>query len=355
MTDDIISEVTELTKAYPRFSDGRIDYTNERACPVVNCSVVYEDEVLLAYRSKDVVAYPETWNGISGFIDELKPLEEIVRQELHEEMNIGTSDIERIVVRSKIIQIDADINREWHVFPALVVLKRKPELTTNWENKTAKWVRQDDVLGLDLMPGFAESYKNALGLVRVPKILRRTVFGDPILRENARRLSKAEIASSTIQTLIADMFYTVRLKKTGVGLAAPQVGESVALSVIAIKATPNRPSLTPFETVIINPEIVETFGRRQQMWEGCISCGEGRHTLYAKVPRYKKVKLRWLDDRAVEHEEILEGMQAHVAQHEVDHLDGILFVDRVRDTSTFMMQSEFRKRIVGAKAGSRRK
>lgn len=186
------------------------------------------------------------------------------------------------------------------------------------------------------------------------KVLRRTVFGDPILRENARRLSRSDILSEEIQTLITNMFYTVRLKKTGVGLAAPQVGESVALSVIAIKATPNRPSPTPFETVIINPEIVETFGRRQQMWEGCISCGEGRHTLYAKVPRYKKVKLRWLDDQAVEHEEILEGMRAHVAQHEVDHLDGILFVDRVRDTSTFMMQSEFKKRIVKAGRSTKR-
>lgn len=177
-------------------------------------------------------------------------------------------------------------------------------------------------------------------------ILRRIVFGNPILREPARRLTREEILSDEIQALIHNMFYTVAKKKSGVGLAAPQVGVGVAISGIAIKETPNRPGLEPFESAIVNPEIVETFGRKTGMWEGCISCGEGVHTLYAKVPRYKKVRLRWLDERAMQHEEVIEGFKAHVAQHEVDHLNGILFVDRVVDTKTFMMQPEFKKRVV---------
>ncbi len=179
-----------------------------------------------------------------------------------------------------------------------------------------------------------------------PKLLRRTVFGNPILRHPAKKLSRQEILSSEIQQLIADMRYTVAKKKYGVGLAAPQVGVSVALSVIAIKPTPTRPHLEPFESVIINPEIIEYHGRRQGMWEGCISCGTGNDTLYAKALRYKTITLRWLNERGEQHEQMLSGFPAHVAQHEVDHLNGILFVDRVRDAATFMMAAEYRKRII---------
>lgn len=178
------------------------------------------------------------------------------------------------------------------------------------------------------------------------KILRRTVFGNPILRQVARRLTNEEILSPEIQQLIADIRYTVEYKVYGVGLAAPQVGVGVALTVIGIKSTPNRPNLERFETVLINPEIVATFGRRTPMWEGCISCGTGADTLYAKVPRYKEIRLRWQDEQGKQHDKILSGFVAHVAQHEVDHLEGIVFTDRVRDRGSFMMASEYKKRIV---------
>lgn len=180
----------------------------------------------------------------------------------------------------------------------------------------------------------------------MPTILKATRFGNPILRTKTRQLSLDEVKSDHIQQLIEDMRYTVLKKKYGVGLAAPQVGEGIALSVIGIKPTPNRPNLEPFETVIINPEIIETYGNKKQLWEGCISCGTGNNTLFAKVPRYKKIKLRWIDEKTVKHEEILTDFVAHVAQHEADHLNGVLFVDRVRDPATFMMADEYRKRIV---------
>ena len=182
--------------------------------------------------------------------------------------------------------------------------------------------------------------------VPVPEILKATRFGNPILRQVARKLSVDEIKSDEIQTLIENMRFTVENKKYGVGLAAPQVGESVSLSIIAIKPTPNRPNLEAFDTVIINPEILETYGNRSQMWEGCISCGTGKDTLFAQVPRYKKIKLRWLDETGMRHEEILESFVAHVAQHETDHVNGIVFVDRVKDTRTYMMADEYKKRIV---------
>ena len=178
------------------------------------------------------------------------------------------------------------------------------------------------------------------------KILPITRLGNPVLREVATKLTVAEILSEEVQTLINDIRHTLKEKEYGVGLAAPQVGQSVALSVIGIKPTPNRPNLTPFESVIINPEIIETFGRRSKMWEGCVSCGSGDDVLYGLVPRYKKIKLRWIDETGTTREEILESFVAHVAQHETDHLNGILFIDKVKDSKSYMMADEFKQRIV---------
>lgn len=177
-----------------------------------------------------------------------------------------------------------------------------------------------------------------------------TRLGNPLLRQKAKYLTKEEILSDEIQELIAAMKETVASKKYGVGLAAPQIGESIALSVIAIKPTPNRPHLESFEAIIINPEIINTHGYRKQLWEGCISSGNGRDTLFAKVPRYKAITLRWYDEGAQVHEEKLTGFPAHVAQHETDHLNGTLFVDRVKDPTTFMLQDEYVKRIVKKRA-----
>lgn len=176
------------------------------------------------------------------------------------------------------------------------------------------------------------------------KTLRLRQFGDPVLREAARRLDVQEIKSGEIQRLITDMHELNAAKRYGVGLAAPQVGVGVALSVIGIKPTPTRPDLEPFDTVIINPSYAG-IGRRTGMWEGCQSCGRGVNTLYGKALRYRKIRATWLDENAVQHDEVLEGFVAHVFQHETDHINGVLFVDRVRDTHTYMMADEFRRRM----------
>ncbi|MGB3023953.1 MAG: peptide deformylase [Candidatus Saccharimonadales bacterium] len=178
-----------------------------------------------------------------------------------------------------------------------------------------------------------------------PKLLKFTRFGNPILRHVARQLSIEEIMLDTIKQLIADMRYTCEKEKAGVGLAAPQVGESIALSVIAIKPTPNRPDRERFDTVIINPDY-EGIGRRIGMWEGCISCGRRKDTLFGKAMRYSKIRAKWYDEYGEFHDEIISGFPAHVFQHETDHLTGILFVDRVKDPATYMMADEYRKRIM---------
>ncbi|MBL8121964.1 peptide deformylase [Candidatus Saccharibacteria bacterium] len=173
--------------------------------------------------------------------------------------------------------------------------------------------------------------------------VRLRQFGDPILRTPARHISKAEIRSDEIQGLITDMKQYNEAKRYGVGLAAPQYGVGVALSIIGVKPTPNHPEFETFDGVIINPTY-HGIGRRTGMWEGCQSGGLGRDTLYAKALRYRRIKAMWYDEHARQHTEELDGFIAHVFQHETDHLNGILFIDRVRDRTTFMMASEYRKR-----------
>ncbi len=177
------------------------------------------------------------------------------------------------------------------------------------------------------------------------QVLTIARFGNPVLRQAAKRIAKDEIASVGVQALINSMYALLRSDDYGVGLAAPQVGKSLALSVIGIKPTPTRPNLERFDTVIINPSY-EGIGRRANMWEGCISCGTGNDTLYAKVPRFRKIRATWVDDKGEEHTRMLDGFVAHVFQHETDHLNGILFVDKVKDTSSYMMADEYRARIV---------
>lgn len=178
-----------------------------------------------------------------------------------------------------------------------------------------------------------------------PKILKRTQFGNPILRTPARQIAIDEVSSAKIQSLIQDMYHTLTTKKYGVGLAAPQVGVSLRLSVICIQPTSHRPDVQEFQQVIINPSF-EPIGRREQMWEGCLSFAGAKDSVFAKAMRYKKVQAHWYDEKGVYHKEVLSGLPAHVFQHETDHLNGILFVDRVKDQTTWMNATEYRKRIV---------
>lgn len=176
------------------------------------------------------------------------------------------------------------------------------------------------------------------------RILDICRFGNPILRQKARLLKKEAILETATQRFIINMKAELLSTPLGVGLAAPQVGESIALSVIGIKPTPTRPNVQPFDAVIINPSY-EGIGEKSDMWEGCLSSGAGEDTLYGKVPRFERIRATWLDENAKQHDEILEGFAAQVFQHETDHLHGVLFVDLVEDPTTYMLENEYRKRV----------
>lgn len=169
-------------------------------------------------------------------------------------------------------------------------------------------------------------------------ILPRTQFGNPILRKKARRLSLQEIKTPSIKRLIKQMFLTIQ--EIGVGLAAPQIGKSIQLAVIDVHPLPHRPNVEPFQRVIINPKILAYSKKEQAGYEGCLSFNE----LRAEAYRSTRIHVRYLDEQGTSHTEWVEGFLATVFQHEIDHLNGILFIDHVKDPHTIITTEEFKKR-----------
>ncbi len=157
--------IGRATENYPKFADGRIDYSNERVCYVLNCVVVSGDKVLLTKRSADVSTYPNTINGISGFIDDTsRTLEELATTELIEELDAPLEYLRYMNVAEPFIQVDDEISREWHVYTVLVEFTKEFTPATNWENKSAQWFHVNDVPNMKLMRGFLETFQTAIKL-----------------------------------------------------------------------------------------------------------------------------------------------------------------------------------------------
>jgi peptide deformylase len=163
-------------------------------------------------------------------------------------------------------------------------------------------------------------------------------IGHPVLRERARELSADELASPGVQGLIDDMIETMRAAN-GAGLAANQVGEAVRVAVVEVR--PGNPRY-PYKpevplTVIVNPVIEPVDDDVEQVNEGCLSVPN----LRGEVPRNMAIRVRYLDRDGVEHEEVRRGLTAGTFQHELDHLDGVLFLDRVTDRATLATWDQF--------------
>jgi peptide deformylase len=169
--------------------------------------------------------------------------------------------------------------------------------------------------------------------------LPRTQFGNPILRQKAKKLSLEEISTPSFKRLIKEMFFTIQ--DIGIGLAAPQVGKSIQLAVIDIHPLSHRPDVELFKRVLINPKILEYSREKENGYEGCLSFDE----LRAETTRSKRVKVSYLDEQGTIHVEWIEGLVAKAFQHEIDHLNGVLYVDHVQDSRTIMTTKEFNKCI----------
>ena len=171
-------------------------------------------------------------------------------------------------------------------------------------------------------------------------VLPIVTVGDPVLRERAREVTPEELASPEVQRLIDDMIETMRAVN-GAGLAANQVGETLRIAVVEVRPdNPRYPYKPPVPlTVIVNPVIAPLDDEVEQINEGCLSVPN----LRGEVPRHLNIRVRYTDREGQEHDEVRRGLTAGTFQHELDHLDGTLFVDRVRDPSTFTTWEQFER------------
>jgi peptide deformylase len=162
-------------------------------------------------------------------------------------------------------------------------------------------------------------------------VLPITQVGDPVLRTPAEPMSGDELASPDTQRFIDDLIETKRAAN-GAGLAANQVGDARRIAVVEVEAdNPRYPYKPPYPlTVLVNPRVVATSDEVIEINEGCLSVPG----LRGAVPRHARVEVEYEDRHGQPQRVAVAGLSAGTFQHEIDHLDGVLFLDRVSDPRT---------------------
>ena len=140
---------------------GQTDYTNIRRAPVINCVVRYKDTILIVKRSATLHFYPNYWNGISGFLDDNKSIEDKVKEEMHEELGLDEKDILGIEQGEVFEQEEPQYNKTWIVHPILVDVATN-NIKLDWEAQNFKWVSPEELTNFDLLPGFDRVLKSVL-------------------------------------------------------------------------------------------------------------------------------------------------------------------------------------------------
>jgi peptide deformylase len=159
-------------------------------------------------------------------------------------------------------------------------------------------------------------------------------MGDPRLWQKSLPVSQFNTAE--VEELIRDMRETMA-HLNGAGLAAPQIGVPLRVVIFGVTANPRYPDIEPVpDTVLINPVLTPLSSEMEEGWEGCLSVPGMR----GWVPRYTKLHYTGVDERGKPFERDVEGFHARVVQHEVDHLDGVLYPMRIRDLTKFGFNEE---------------
>jgi peptide deformylase len=173
-------------------------------------------------------------------------------------------------------------------------------------------------------------------------ILKVSRMGHPVLRKKVPPVPTAELTAAPIQRLIDDMTQTM-LEYNGVGLAAPQVHEELRLFVAQVirdqddEEEQDIESRKPEVLALINPEIKPAGRQIEEDWEGCLSIPD----LRGLVPRYRNISVRGYDRTGQPIDLLASGFMARVIQHETDHLDGVLFLDRMKSMESLSFIEEF--------------
>jgi peptide deformylase len=162
-------------------------------------------------------------------------------------------------------------------------------------------------------------------------------LGDAILRKTAQTIQANTMP--TLMPLMADMLKTLE-ESGGVGLAAPQIYESVRMIIVASRPTaryPQAPSMPA--TIMVNPEYTVLSEKMEKDWEGCLSIPGIR----ALVPRYQDIGVTYTDQSGQRQQEHLQGFVARIFQHEVDHLEGLVYLDKIEHNRDIISETEFFK------------
>lgn len=160
-------------------------------------------------------------------------------------------------------------------------------------------------------------------------ILPIIIYGSRILKTRAEEIEPG----TDIKELIQNMFDTLDTRASGIGLAAPQIGQGIRLFIVSI---PGEKEEDRIKRVFINPEILEYSEEKCWSKEGCISVPE----IYEDVERPRLVKVKFLDENYVEHEEWFTGILSRVIQHEYDHLEGKTFIDRLSNLRRTLIKNK---------------
>ena len=164
-------------------------------------------------------------------------------------------------------------------------------------------------------------------------------IGHPILRVPTTPITPEELAGAEVQQLIDDLIDTMR-SANGAGIAANQIHESKRITVIEVNQNPRYPYKPRIPlTVVVNPQIELLGDEVVEINEGCLSVPNLRGNVF----RHVSIRVTYLDRNGIAHDEIKRGLTAGTFQHEVDHLDGKLFVDRVVDTTTLTTWEQFER------------
>jgi len=170
-------------------------------------------------------------------------------------------------------------------------------------------------------------------------ILKVAHMGHPVLREKAKPVDRAAIATPSVRQLIDDLIDTMHAAN-GAGIAAPQIGELVRIATIEVTHNPRYPYKPPIPlTIVVNPVITPLDEELVEINEGCLSVPNMR----GNVMRHVNIRVTYWDRDGTEHDEIKRGLTAGTFQHELDHLDGVLFLDRVHDSHSLTTWEQFER------------
>jgi peptide deformylase len=174
------------------------------------------------------------------------------------------------------------------------------------------------------------------------ELLNIAQIGDPTLRQIAQPIYS--VHEDSVQQLIQNLMATL-LESNGVGIAAPQVAVPSRLLIVASRPNPRYPNAPEMEpTVMINPRLVSHTQEIVKDWEGCLSVPGIRGC----VPRYRSIEIEYTSDRGMLQKRELTDFVARIFQHEFDHLNGMVFLDRLESVQDIMTDQEYLKRVVAS-------